>query len=73
MNTVDITIDPAQDITHGSRNDAEREAWFRDLGFGLFVHWGLDVQYGTVISHWMCGADTRVVRDARRLCEAVPA
>jgi alpha-L-fucosidase len=38
-------------------NKAERLEWFRDLGFGLFVHWSVDGQIGTVISHSMVGAD----------------
>ncbi|MGK7393824.1 MAG: alpha-L-fucosidase [Candidatus Cyclobacteriaceae bacterium M3_2C_046] len=32
-------------------NKPEREAWFTDLGFGLFIHWSVDVQYGLNISH----------------------
>ena len=61
MTTVDVTIAPEALEGYQSRNDPARTTWFQDLGLGLFVHWGLDVQYGTVISHWMCGADTRVV------------
>lgn len=61
MTLVDITIAPDALVGYRSRNDPTRTAWFQDLGLGLFVHWGLDVQYGTVISHWMCGADTRLV------------
>lgn len=40
-----------------SRNKAERLEWFRDLGFGLFIHWSHDSQLGSVISHSMVGAD----------------
>ncbi len=40
-----------------SRNKAERLEWFRDLGFGMFIHWSLDSQLGSVISHSMVGAD----------------
>ena len=39
-----------------ARNKPEREQWFMDLGFGMFVHWGVDVQIGSVISHSMAGA-----------------
>jgi len=47
----------AQDeIAPGSRNTAERLEWFRDQGFGLFIHWGVDGQLGTVISHSLVGA-----------------
>ena len=37
-------------------NTPEREQWFTDLGFGMFIHWSMDVQLGTVISHSMVGA-----------------
>ena len=37
-------------------NKAERLEWFRDLGFGLFIHWSLDSQIGSVISHSLVGA-----------------
>ncbi|PQA55551.1 alpha-L-fucosidase [Siphonobacter curvatus] len=37
-------------------NKPEREAWFMDLGFGMFIHWSLDSQVGAVISHSMAGA-----------------
>ncbi len=39
-----------------SGNRPARNAWFRDLGFGLFVHWSVDVQLGTVISHSLVGS-----------------
>lgn len=38
------------------QNKPERLEWFRDLGFGLFIHWSFDSQLGTVISHSMVGA-----------------
>ncbi|MFB6135914.1 MAG: alpha-L-fucosidase [Halobacteriaceae archaeon] len=37
-------------------NDPDRLSWFRDLGLGLFVHWSVDVQLGSVISHSLVGA-----------------
>jgi alpha-L-fucosidase len=37
-------------------NNPEREQWFIDLGFGMFIHWSMDVQLGMVISHSMVGA-----------------
>ncbi|HEY0944068.1 MAG TPA: alpha-L-fucosidase [Opitutaceae bacterium] len=46
----------AEAATDGSLNKAERLERFRDLGFGLFIHWGLDSQIGSVISHSMVGA-----------------
>jgi alpha-L-fucosidase len=44
------------DPTVGSRNRAERLEWFRDQGFGLFIHWSVDGQLGVVISHSLVGA-----------------
>lgn len=46
------SVDPVA----GSRNQAERLEWFRDIGFGLFIHWSLDSQLGAEISHSMVGA-----------------
>lgn len=37
-------------------NKPEREQWFMDLGFGMFIHWSMDSQVGAVISHSMAGA-----------------
>lgn len=37
-------------------NKPEREKWFTELGFGMFIHWSMDVQLGMVISHSMVGA-----------------
>ena len=36
-------------------NKPERVEWFRDLGLGLFIHWSLDSQITSVISHAMVG------------------
>ena len=40
----------------GSLNKPERLEWFRDQGFGLFIHWSVDSQLGVVISHSLVGA-----------------
>ncbi len=37
-------------------NKQERLEWFRDLGFGMFIHFSFDSQLGIVISHSMAGA-----------------
>ena len=42
-------------------NKPERDQWFQDLGFGMFIHWSVDVQLGTVISHSMAGASKEYV------------
>lgn len=39
-----------------SRNKPERDEWFMDAGLGLFIHWSLDSQLGSVISHSLVGA-----------------
>jgi alpha-L-fucosidase len=40
----------------GLDNKPERLEWFRDQGFGMFIHWSLDSQIGSVISHSLAGA-----------------
>ena len=37
-------------------NKPERLEWFKNLGFGMFIHFSLDSQLGIVISHSMAGA-----------------
>src|SRR5262245_45547429 len=43
-------------------NKPDRLEWFRDLGFGLFIHWNVDSQLGVVISHSMVGATDDFLR-----------
>lgn len=38
------------------QNKPEREAWLKDAGFGMFIHWSIDAQLGTVIGHSLVGA-----------------
>lgn len=40
----------------GNRNLPERVERFRDLGFGMFIHWGVDTATGPTISHSLAGA-----------------
>lgn len=50
------------------RNDPAREQEFIDWGLGMFVHWGVDVELGSVISHSMVGAsDEYIERYVREL------
>src|ERR1043166_4800866 len=51
------TLQAADEIPEGSLNKPERLERFRDLGFGLFIHWSVDSQLGVVISHSLVGAD----------------
>ncbi|MGJ5816653.1 alpha-L-fucosidase [Paludibaculum fermentans] len=46
-----------RDIPPGSLNKPDRLEWFRDQGFGMFIHWSVDSQTGVVISHSLAGAD----------------
>ena len=50
-------------------NQPDRVEWFRDLGFGMFIHWSHDSQLGSVISHSMVGADEAYLR---RYIEELP-
>jgi len=47
----------AQDSEKTPANREDRLEWFRDAGFGMFIHWSVDSQLGSVISHSMVGAD----------------
>jgi alpha-L-fucosidase len=40
----------------GNRNDPQLVERFRDRGFGLFIHWGVDGALAGVISHSLVGA-----------------
>ncbi len=53
----------------GAANKPERVDWFRDLGLGLFIHWSIDSQITSVISHSMVGADEAYLR---RYTEELP-
>ena len=37
-------------------NKPERLEWLKDAGLGLFIHWSVDSQIGTVISHSLVGS-----------------
>lgn len=43
-------------------NKPEREQWLMDNGFGIFIHWSLDSQLGTVISHTLAGASDEYIQ-----------
>jgi alpha-L-fucosidase len=43
-------------------NKPERVKWFQDLGFGMFIHWNVDVTLGAVISHSLSGASDEYVK-----------
>src|ERR1700712_5585846 len=37
-------------------NKPERVNWYQNLGFGMFIHWNVDVSLGAVISHSLAGS-----------------
>lgn len=44
------------------KNKPERNENFMDMGFGVFIHWSLDSQLGSVISHSLVGASDDYVK-----------
>ncbi len=55
-------------LAQQTTNNPDRVKWFQDLGFGMFIHWNVDVSLGTVISHSLAGAsDDYVNRYMREL------
>lgn len=42
-------------------NLPERVNWYQNLGFGMFIHWNVDVTLGAVISHSLSGASDEYV------------
>ena len=44
------------------RNKPEKLEAFRDQALGMFIHWSVDSQLGSVISHSLVGADDRYAR-----------
>ncbi|WP_425422129.1 alpha-L-fucosidase [Phaeodactylibacter xiamenensis] len=59
---VGILIGMLGTLTLTAQNQPEREAWLRDAGFGMFIHWSVDAQLGTVISHSLVGASEDYTR-----------
>ena len=48
-------------------NKKERLQWFNEIGFGLFIHWSIDSQIGSVIGHSMADASEDYLRDYTEL------
>lgn len=53
----------AQEAEMLNLNKPEREQWFASLGYGMFIHWSMDVRLGMVISHSMVGASEAYLED----------
>lgn len=53
----------------GNKNKPERVEAFRDQALGMFIHWSVDAQLGSVISHHLVGADADY---SRRFFEELP-
>lgn len=45
-----------QDASTQTGNRPARLAWFQEQALGMFIHWSIDSQLGSVISHSMVGA-----------------
>lgn len=43
------------------RNKPALDEKFMDMGFGIFIHWSMDSQLGSVISHSMVGANEEYI------------
>ena len=43
-------------VNSNAANQPEKEEWFKDLGFGMFIHWNIGSQLGCVISHSLASA-----------------
>ena len=43
-------------------NDPQRLEWFQDQALGMFIHWSIDAQLGSVISHSMVGASDKYLK-----------
>ncbi|MFC1766251.1 hypothetical protein ACFL6U_29770 [Planctomycetota bacterium] len=48
-------------------NRPERLEWLQDAGYGMFIHWSLDSQIGSVISHSMAGASEDYLKTRYRV------
>jgi alpha-L-fucosidase len=66
---IGMTLVLASSLLTAAGNKPDRLEWFRDQGFGLFIHWSLDSQLGSVISHSMVGADDAYLK---RFIEDLP-
>ena len=55
-------VDTSASAHAGRTNDPAAVELFRDRGFGLFIHWGVDGSLGGVISHSLVGASPDYVR-----------
>lgn len=52
----EAVVEQSVNGTSGQRNTPEMLEWLKDAGFGLFIHWSVDVQLGCVISHSLVGS-----------------
>lgn len=56
----DVVTD--NDSSHYNLNKPEREKWLQNTDDGLFIHFGVDVSLGIVISHSLVGASNDYVQ-----------
>ncbi|VXB89118.1 alpha-L-fucosidase [Maribacter litoralis] len=56
-----ILVFTASSVFSQLKNNNQLEEDFMDMGFGIFVHWSIDSQLGSVISHSLVGASDEYV------------
>lgn len=56
-----ILVFTASSVFSQLKNNNRLEEDFMDMGFGIFVHWSIDSQLGSVISHSLVGASDEYV------------
>ena len=62
MRSLAVLVGAALALAAQTGNRSARLEWLSDQGFGLFIHWSVDSQLGTVISHSMVGASDDYLR-----------
>lgn len=71
VSAVLLVIPLQAQTTQQTTNKPERVSWFQDLGFGMFIHWNVDVSLGVVISHSLAGASDEYVEKYKRELPAI--
>jgi len=56
-----ILVFTASSVFSQLKNNNQLQEDFMDMGFGIFVHWSIDSQLGSVISHSLVGASDEYV------------
>jgi alpha-L-fucosidase len=62
LRAADQQVQDEAAATSGIKNKPEHVEKFRDQALGMFIHWSVDSQLGSVISHSLVGADADYAR-----------